>query len=665
MLPLTTDVRLKRGIPKAVTAIIVGTFLLHVGVDIAIANQWVDPDFRQKSMSFHFEDPDFGDWLMSIFSHSGYMHWFGNMIFLWIFGSILEDRLGSIKFFLLYLFCGFTATALHLGLLTLFLAESNHPAVVNQGSTIGASGAIMGIMGLTIVRFYKAKVRLFLILFVRPLVLNIPLWVFCAYEVASNLLGLLSRDHVDHLAHLGGFLGAMAIAPLLKLKKEGDTEIKMDEGTEFLKAGLYRDAVGDFQRVVQLQPGNALAWEKLGFSYWNQNKPGKADLGEIRAESLECFQKALELYLQAENYSEGARLYENLMKFFTDQDFPEKIPFLLKAHEEKGGIAQAVLTSNPIERVKLLKENFTGFSGRGMYSMAYETLKELEKLVPLGDMGPSQLEAAGEVCLRVEPNDAVPYFRSLAETGDENQTVRALSVLSRAWLGTHRQDELGFLHQKAGERLAKLGLFDDWIRLGEALKTTAVSAEKVPGFPPRVSESEKAGDSLADSEPKKGKKGVWTWSGILMVLAVNCFFAAFKIGSTNDQFIEKAVMVPGTIKEVHTSQKNGKNYYWSEVKIPYPEAMAQANIPHDPEIILKVRELGTQAGPLHSADEPVSLYYRMEKRQGKFLFEVKWPEELNVYQTVISILYGAAVFTFLASVLVFVLWGVKKTDAAA
>ncbi len=143
--------------------------------------------------------PQVADLLSCMFLHGGFMHLFGNMLFLWIYGDNVERRLGAIPFLLWYLLTGIVATLTH----ALVFSTSGVPLV-------GASGAISGVLGFYFVFFPRNTVRM--LAFLPPFlmqVFEIPArLVLGMYLVADNLLPfLLSGDRgVAHGAHIGGFI---------------------------------------------------------------------------------------------------------------------------------------------------------------------------------------------------------------------------------------------------------------------------------------------------------------------------------------------------------------------------------------------------------------------------------------------------------------------------
>lgn len=150
--------------------------------------------------------------LTSMFLHGGWMHLIGNMWFLWVFGSRVEDTLGGMKYLVYYLLCGVISAIVHVA--------------VNLGSTvptIGASGAIAGIMGGFMLLYPRARIvtLVFIVLFVTTL--ELPAVVMLLYWFLLQLVsGLTSFGHlamtdagnVAWFAHVGGFLAGMFFVSL-------------------------------------------------------------------------------------------------------------------------------------------------------------------------------------------------------------------------------------------------------------------------------------------------------------------------------------------------------------------------------------------------------------------------------------------------------------------
>lgn len=149
------------------------------------------------------------------FLHGGFLHLGGNMLFLWIFGNNIEDKLGHIKYIIFYLSCGiFAALAQYI-----FSINSTVP-------TIGASGAIAGIMGAYIIRFPRAKILTLIPLGFFITTFRIPAVFFLGFWFAQQALyGVASLDattRVDmggiaYWAHAGGFAFGAILSWLMGL----------------------------------------------------------------------------------------------------------------------------------------------------------------------------------------------------------------------------------------------------------------------------------------------------------------------------------------------------------------------------------------------------------------------------------------------------------------
>jgi membrane associated rhomboid family serine protease len=140
----------------------------------------------------------------SMFMHGGLFHIFGNMLYLWIFGNNIEDRLGHIRFIIFYLFCGIAAALSHV----LTAPGSNVPM-------IGASGAVSGVLGAYLLLFPYARIHtvIFLGFFVQtvqiPALIVIGFWAII--QVVNGLIaqGALNQGGVAWFAHVGGFIAGL------------------------------------------------------------------------------------------------------------------------------------------------------------------------------------------------------------------------------------------------------------------------------------------------------------------------------------------------------------------------------------------------------------------------------------------------------------------------
>ena len=158
------------------------------------------------------EEPPF--WvtiLTSMFLHGGWLHIIGNMLFLWVFGNNVEDRMGRVRFVLFYLLAGLVAV----------YAQSLVDTAATV-PTIGASGAVAGVLGGYILLHPRARVvtLVFIIFFVTlieiPAMILLGIWAVLQFLPALGQVGAsdLAADDVAYLAHVGGFLFGLAMIKL-------------------------------------------------------------------------------------------------------------------------------------------------------------------------------------------------------------------------------------------------------------------------------------------------------------------------------------------------------------------------------------------------------------------------------------------------------------------
>ena len=152
-----------------------------------------------------FEKSPFLSVLTAMFLHGGWLHLAGNLLFLYVFGNNVEDRLGRLRFLAFYLACGYAATY---GF-SLFFSGSEQPLV-------GASGAIAGVLGAYLVLFPRARVwSLLTFFFFLPV--RLPAWLvlggwFVLQYLYTRGAGLSEATGVAYLAHVIGFVvGALLV----------------------------------------------------------------------------------------------------------------------------------------------------------------------------------------------------------------------------------------------------------------------------------------------------------------------------------------------------------------------------------------------------------------------------------------------------------------------
>ena len=150
----------------------------------------------------------------SMFLHGGLLHLAGNMLFLWIFGDNMEDEMGHIPYLFFYLACGIGAALAQV----MAAPDATVP-------TVGASGAIAGVMGGYLLLFPKARVDVLIFFIFLIRIITIPAWIMLAIWFGLQLIGSVGTDAtqggVAYWAHAGGFvIGGLLTLPVL-LRKGG------------------------------------------------------------------------------------------------------------------------------------------------------------------------------------------------------------------------------------------------------------------------------------------------------------------------------------------------------------------------------------------------------------------------------------------------------------
>ena len=196
--------------PPFVTATVIAlnilVFLYQVSLDQFTGNHFIEkyalvPDRLQLS-----------DVVTSMFLHGGWMHLIGNMWFLWIYGDNVEDVLGHGKYLMFYLLCGVAAAVVHMTM---------NP--YSRVPTVGASGAIAGVMGAYLIKFPHSRILTLVPIFVFFTTMELPALVILAYwfilqifaGIGSIGYSNVSRGGVAWWAHAGGFLAGMLLIYVL------------------------------------------------------------------------------------------------------------------------------------------------------------------------------------------------------------------------------------------------------------------------------------------------------------------------------------------------------------------------------------------------------------------------------------------------------------------
>jgi membrane associated rhomboid family serine protease len=144
--------------------------------------------------------------ITSMFMHGGWAHLGGNMLYLWVFGDNIENRLGHVRYLFFYLLTGIIASLTHV-LTTQFLG---HNMLI---PSLGASGAISGILGGYLLLFPTRSVHVFLFFTILsvPAILALGFWIVLQILNGTSALGGDEAGGVAYSAHIGGFIAGLVL----------------------------------------------------------------------------------------------------------------------------------------------------------------------------------------------------------------------------------------------------------------------------------------------------------------------------------------------------------------------------------------------------------------------------------------------------------------------
>ena len=293
--------------------------------------------------------------LTSMFLHADLLHLMGNMLFLWVFGRAVEDTLGRGIYVAAYFLCGVAAVLLYH-----VMSVATSPGIMVP--FMGASGAIMGVLGLFAPRFYRTPVRLFYtnfnggrIFYLGTFVLGAILGKFLGLGTAGASLAALIMlaaivilgdetlwgewkvaaawiiglkiaiqdlapaliqmalgvvgGGVAHWAHIGGFGCGVAYAFLIGAHKEGKAEYLVDEARQSLDMRQAGNALEAALQVVMMKPDDPVGYQLLAEAY---------DRKDNREEALKNYQIALDKYLRQGERSAASKLYQDAVVKHTE-----------------------------------------------------------------------------------------------------------------------------------------------------------------------------------------------------------------------------------------------------------------------------------------------------------------------------------------------------------
>jgi membrane associated rhomboid family serine protease len=202
MLPIGDDNTGERSVP-IVTYLLILLNVLFFLVELSAGDAFVEKWAFVPSRFLANPSAQFPTLFTSMFMHGGWLHLGGNMLYLWIFGDNVEDRLGHARFLIFYLLCGLAATFAQ----TMVSAGSNVP-------NLGASGAIAGVLGSYILMFPQGRVRVLAgrQIVQMPALIVIGFWIVLQlFSEIGSISATSDTGGVAYMAHVGGFVAGCVL----------------------------------------------------------------------------------------------------------------------------------------------------------------------------------------------------------------------------------------------------------------------------------------------------------------------------------------------------------------------------------------------------------------------------------------------------------------------
>jgi membrane associated rhomboid family serine protease len=160
--------------------------------------------------------------IISMFMHGGIAHIAGNMLFLWIFGDNVEHRLGHIRYLIFYLLTGILASLAHV--ITTFMFATDQASLLIP--SLGASGAISGVLGGYIVLYPHRRVTVIMFRFLTDVPAYVAIGIWFAFQLISGL-GMLGggsqQGGVAYAAHIGGFVAGLVLIKVFTIGRENNS----------------------------------------------------------------------------------------------------------------------------------------------------------------------------------------------------------------------------------------------------------------------------------------------------------------------------------------------------------------------------------------------------------------------------------------------------------
>lgn len=274
--------------------------------------------------------PDFVTFFTHMFIHGDELHLAGNMLFLWIFGSLIEDTLRPWGLAALYLLGGILAAIAHLGM-TLFLGQDMDVPMV------GASGAVAAVMGLFVLRFYRTRIEIFYWFFIRGTFWVASVWALAFWIGMEFLSGLATASErgggVAHWAHVGGFLAGAAFAPFLGSVQAARNEYITNDPETNVEYVRRSEQVAAAEKALKAEPGNATLMLRLAQCY--------RYAGEYEHATME-YQRCVYRFAGRGQMEQAGHTFVEMMEYNDAAVLPPEILVKIAQHLETTHLSHAI-----------------------------------------------------------------------------------------------------------------------------------------------------------------------------------------------------------------------------------------------------------------------------------------------------------------------------------
>jgi membrane associated rhomboid family serine protease len=267
MIPVATNVE-RQNLPRA-TLILIGINTLVFIVELLLPDDALMMLVQNLGFGPASRNPVVP--LTSMFLHGDIFHIAFNMLFLWVFGSPVEERVGSRNFLIYYFGAGIAAGFLNLIMEIIARPDSTIPM-------IGASGAISGIMALFLYRCFYSKMKLVVHIFLLPQQFNIPVIPLILFWFLKDVFfGIITMTHqsgVAHWAHVGGFIFGIVVGRIKRYGQDGQVEWMREKILKKLEnGGGWKSAEKDLLKLLKVAPDDPEVQHDLARLYANNKNP--------------------------------------------------------------------------------------------------------------------------------------------------------------------------------------------------------------------------------------------------------------------------------------------------------------------------------------------------------------------------------------------------------